>query len=264
MNEILVNSGFIKFLGSDFKLLDIFNAVYKYLSKTYRSEYIYKNAIANKILLGRHSLNTSFMLTEFRVGNCKADVAIFNGTSNVYEIKTELDSLERLENQIAEYQQFFDKVHIITAPSQTNKISKSVESSIGILELTPRNTIKTLQQAKSGKKRVSPETIFDSLRKSEYLSIIEKHYGSIPEMPNTQIYKECKTIFRKISPELAHDSMVPLLKQRGNSYGLKNFIESVPYSLKAIALNSCLKEKDANSFIDILNSSYPCLCSNVA
>lgn len=264
LNEILVNSGFVKFLGSDFKLIDIFDAVYNYLSKAYRSEYIYKNAIANKILLGRHSLNTSFMLTEFRVGSCKADVAIFNGTSNVYEIKTELDSLERLAKQVAEYQNFFDKVQIITAPSQTNKISKSVEPSIGILELTPRNTIKTIQQAKSGKKRVSPETIFDSLRKSEYLSIIEKHYGTIPKVPNTQIYKECKILFNKISPELVHDLMVPLLKQRGNSQCLKHFIESVPYSLKAIALNSCLKESEANSFINKLNSSYPYLYSNVA
>ncbi|MEH0018245.1 MAG: sce7726 family protein [Desulfobacter sp.] len=264
LNEILLNSGFVKFLGSDFKLIDIFDAVYKYLSKTYRNEYIYKNVIANKILLGRHSLNTSFMMTEFRVGSCKADVAIFNGTSNVYEIKTELDSLERLANQIAEYQKFFDKVQIITAPNQTNKISKSVGPSIGILELTPRNTIKTIQQAKSGKKRVSPETIFDSLRKSEYLSIIGKHYGPIPKVPNTQIYKECRAIFSKISPELAHDSMVTLLKQRGNSHGLKNFIESVPYSLKAIALNSCLKEKEAISFINKLNSSYPYLYSNAA
>ena len=264
LNEILVNSGFIKLLGTDFKLIDIFNSVYAYLSKTYRNEYIYKNAIANKILLGRHSLNTSFMLTEFRVGNCKADVAIFNGTSNVYEIKSELDSLERLTKQIVEYQKFFDKVHIITSPNQIDKVSKSVAPRIGILELTNRNTIKTIRQAKSGKNKVSPGTIFDSLRKSEYLAIIKKLHGSIPNVPNTQVYRECKNIFKTIPPELIHDSMVLLLKQRGDVHGLKNFIESVPYSLKAIALNSCLKEKETISFINNLNSSYPYLYSNVA
>lgn len=47
------------------------------------------NVIANKILLGKHSLNTSHMLSEFRVGYNKADVVIINGTSSVYEIKSE-------------------------------------------------------------------------------------------------------------------------------------------------------------------------------
>lgn len=38
--------------------------------KEFRNEYIYKNALAHKILLGKHSLQTAAMLTEFRVGSC--------------------------------------------------------------------------------------------------------------------------------------------------------------------------------------------------
>jgi len=34
--------------------------MYSYLLKEYRCEYIYKNFITQKILLGRHSLNTLF------------------------------------------------------------------------------------------------------------------------------------------------------------------------------------------------------------
>lgn len=51
-----------------------------------RDEYVYRAAITHKILLGTHSLNTACMLNEFRVGVCKADVAILNGTATVYEI----------------------------------------------------------------------------------------------------------------------------------------------------------------------------------
>lgn len=264
LNEILTNSGFIKYLKTDIELIDIFNIVYKYLSKAYRNEYIYKNVIANKILLGRHSLNSSFMLTEFRVADCKADVVILNGTSNVYEIKTELDSLDRLEKQIEAYQKFFDMVHVVTSPNQIKKIENSVKSNIGILELTSRNTIKTIREAESGKKNICPATIFDSLRKSEYISIIKDNFGSVPEVPNTQIYKECREIFETLSPEVVHNSMVTHLKRRGNSNSLKKLIESVPYSLKAFALNSCFKKKEVTSFINILNSRYTHLYSNVA
>ena len=63
----------------------------------FRHEYIYKAALTHKVLLGTHSLQTASMLTEFRVGECKADVAILNGTATVYELKSERDSLKRLD-----------------------------------------------------------------------------------------------------------------------------------------------------------------------
>ena len=36
---------------------DVFSAIYALLSKQYRWEYYYKNVIANKVLLGKHSTN---------------------------------------------------------------------------------------------------------------------------------------------------------------------------------------------------------------
>lgn len=110
-------------LGEDSTLGDLLKASYEYLSRNYRNEYIYKNAIANKILLGVHSINTSYMLQEFRVGRSKVDTVILNGTSNVYEIKSELDTLERLERQISDYKRAFDKVHVITSEDQLKKSS---------------------------------------------------------------------------------------------------------------------------------------------
>ncbi len=66
-------------------LKDFFETSYKELLKNYRNEYVFKNAIAQKILIGRHSVKSSLLFTEFRVETSKADVVIFNGTSHVYE-----------------------------------------------------------------------------------------------------------------------------------------------------------------------------------
>jgi hypothetical protein len=74
----------------------LFDAAFALLKREgYRHEYIYKAAITHNILLGKYSLRTASMLNEFRVGECKADIAIFNGTATVYEVKSERDSLTR-------------------------------------------------------------------------------------------------------------------------------------------------------------------------
>src|SRR5438128_1527304 len=80
------------------RVYNVFEAAFAVLGREgYRDEYIYKAALTQRILLGKHSLQTASMLNEFRVGECKADIAILNGTATVYEVKSERDSLARLE-----------------------------------------------------------------------------------------------------------------------------------------------------------------------
>ena len=74
------------------RVANVFDAAFDVLRAAgRRDEYIYRAALTHKVLLGTHSLNTASMLSEFRVGGCKADVAILNGTATVYEIKSERD-----------------------------------------------------------------------------------------------------------------------------------------------------------------------------
>jgi hypothetical protein len=232
---------------------DLYEFAYSRLLKNYRNEYIYKNAIANKILLGKHSLNTSFMLQEFRVGNCKADTLILNGTSNIYEIKSEFDSLDRLSNQVHTYLQAFDMVHVITSPGQSEKIKNVVPKNVGLMELGRRNQISTIREAKSGKKYISTSVLFDSLRSNEYQSIIKEHFGYIPDVPNTRRYSECKNLFVKIKPDIAHDLMVEELKKRGNKVALKDFVSSVPEYFRSLSLSAKFSRKDAEKVCALLS-----------
>jgi hypothetical protein len=56
-----------------------------------RDKYVYKAALTQRVLMGKHSLRTACMLSEFRVGDRKADITILNGTTTVYEIKSDRD-----------------------------------------------------------------------------------------------------------------------------------------------------------------------------
>ena len=72
---------------NDAKNGEIISKIYKYMSKNYRNEYFYQNTMLNKLLLGRHSINTTTALTQIPVGKSKADFIMINGKAVVYEIK---------------------------------------------------------------------------------------------------------------------------------------------------------------------------------
>ena len=255
-NEMLSVSGLHEIIDENITMSAFLQIVYNHLFKNYRSEYIYKNAIANKILLGKHSLNTAFMLTEFRVADCKADLVVLNGTSNVYEIKSEFDSVDRLKRQIYAYSQVFDFIHVITStsPFQITKVASCIPKSVGIMSFTNRNAIHTVREAESGRRFVKPDIIFDSLRKTEYTSIIKEQYGFIPDLPNTQIHKVCRELFARLPSETAHDCMVKVLKARGKCKRLKDFITDSPECLRAYSINSGLSIKETSRFREMLNA----------
>lgn len=242
LTEIYKNSGILSDFNSSGSLREFLDWVYGLLFKTYRNEYIYKNSIVNKILLGRHSLNTSQILTEFRVGQSKADVVLLNGTSTVYEIKSKFDSFARLSKQINSYFDIFDYINVISSPSQSKKMISFLPKQVGVLVLTDRNSISTLRKPISNKENIKLQVMFDSLRKFEYTSIIENYYGVLPDVPNTQIYNECKELFCKIPTTRAHNMAVNILKKRNNSRLLKKFFDKAPSSIAAYAITICNEE----------------------
>lgn len=251
--EVCVNSGLVEKLDSSETLGQFFDRVYHLLFKIYRNEYIYKNVIANKILHGKHSLNTSHMLTEFRVGKNKADVVILNGTTIVYEIKSQYDSFTRIEKQLHSYFEIFDYVNVITSHFHAKKLDTILPEKAGILVLTDRNTISTIREPKSNKENINPAILFDSLRKSEYIRIIEKYYGTIPDVPNTQIYRACKKLYCEIPPVYSQELAVQILKGRNNSKILGDFIEKAPSSVSAYAVSIGGQEKKLHKIMALFD-----------
>lgn len=252
--KILKDVGLLDRLDPATTLTTFFDSIYAVLFHTYRSEYIYKNVIAQKILLGTHSLNTTFMLTEFRSGACRADALLLNGTSTVYEVKSAYDTMGRLSRQIQAYRQLFDKVCVVTAPSQVEEVKKHIDDDIGLIVLNDRNNLSRIQEPTSIKNTVLPEAIFDSLRRPEYEAIIKEKFGAVPDVPNTQIYQACLELFRTLDSVDAHDAMVSALKKRGGSKRLNEFIESVPHSLKAASLSCKLSSCEQARFSHLLNT----------
>ncbi len=251
--EICHNSQLLRNIDLSITIGNFFDSIFHFLLKNYRNEYVYKNIIANKILLGRHSLKTSQVLTEFRIGRNKADIIILNGTSTVYEIKSEFDSFKRLNKQISSYAKAFEYVNIITSPSHIDKALNHLPENIGVLSFTERNTISTVRNPKSNIEHIELSVLFESLRKEEYLQIIKTYYGNIPNVPNTKIFNECKILYCDISVEEAVELTIEVLKKRNHSDFLIQHINNVPYSLIAYVLSLGNNDRRVEKFLNVIN-----------
>ena len=158
--RLAAQSGLATESAADTRLGDFFDAAFRVMSRRpNRHEYVYKNALAQKVLLGKHSLKSATMLTEFRVGECKADVVILIGTSVAYEIKSERDSLARLERQVSEYVQVFDLVNVVIGENHVDATLSTVPDDVEVLVLSGRFKLKTVRAAKSNVTRLVPTKI---------------------------------------------------------------------------------------------------------
>jgi hypothetical protein len=234
----------------------VFEAAFALLKREgYRDEYIYKAALTHKILLGTHSLQTASMMNEFRVGECKADVAILNGTATVYEIKSERDSLSRLERQVTAYATVFAKVYVIAAESHAEAVAKTVPDFVGILRLNNRHHISTVRQAVDQPERTSPSAIFDSIRTAEARMILSSLGVTIPAVPNTALHSVLREEFVKLAPFQAHAEMVRVLKRTRNLLPLSTLVNQLPRSLQTAALSIPLRKADHKRLVTAVNSS---------
>lgn len=245
----------LELTAPDEKVRNLFDAAFGLLKKkSYRHEYIYKAAIANKILLGTHSLQTSVMLNEFRVCNNKADSVILNGTSSVYEIKSERDTLTRLDQQICSYRKVFATVNVITGEKHLSSVKAAVPQDVGILLLTDRYQISTIREATDAPERTRPAAIFDSLRLMEAKKILKKHAVEIPVLPNTKIYCELRKLFLALSPLDAHSGMVEALKATRTQKPIGELLNALPHSLQAAALSTNLRKRDHINLVAALET----------
>lgn len=215
---------------------DAISRIYHYMDSSYRNEYYFKNTILNQLLLKKHDLYSTVALTELPIAESKADFIMINGSGIVYEIKTDLDNLNRLENQIADYYKAFKYVNVVVGHKQYDKIKEMLEdSTVGIFVMCKNGNLRCKKVAKCNDKNLSYETMFRILRKKEFESIILKHYGKLPEVNNFQYYRECLKWISQINVKTFQKDMLLCLKKRMQIVVEDTFEQKIPYELRFYA-----------------------------
>jgi len=196
------------------QLGDLIAHSYQILEQNYRHEYIYKNKLLNDYVLKHYSLDDTILLNEFRVGQSIADAVLVNGTNKVFEIKTELDTPERLESQLNDYYKAFTEVYLFTHISLVAKYLRILPAYVGVLVYTEEGEVSEYRAAISHKEYLDASFMMASLRKPEYSKLVKQLVGFLPQATPVFFYRACLEILEQLSVEEVHRMYCNILKSR--------------------------------------------------
>lgn len=218
--------------------------LYKDLAATYRNEFFYKNTLFNKYVLGTYSLNTTVALSEIEIDNSKADFALINKRSSfVVEIKTDLDTLDKLIYQIEDYYKVFSLVYVLTSENYYYQVYRLVkDTKVGIMVLTKRNTISVRKHAKADYSKLEHDILFRILRKQEYEDLIKKQFKEVREVKPIFKYSVYLNMFRHLDIKKAQNLVFNMVLRRINRNNVE-YLKEVPMELRWLVYQSHLNQE---------------------
>lgn len=188
---------------------------YKVMSRNYRSEYYYKNLIADELFLRRHRGIDTTLLNEFRIGNSVADGVLINGQGVVYEIKTEFDTPSKLKSQIENYYKVFPYVNVVTHSNTARRYERELENSpAGLLSVDNQGIITIVKEPQFHSDNFDTTIMFNVLRLRELTDILINYYGPLPEVPNGIRYNAFLSLANEIPRVDFQKRMQDALKRR--------------------------------------------------
>ncbi|WP_028975751.1 sce7726 family protein [Sporolactobacillus terrae] len=100
-----------------------------FIMKYYPAEYRVKYNLIKRYL--QKSDETSFF--ELNIGDSRLDIGRINGKSHAYEIKTELDNLEKLPKQLNDYLSTFEYIYVVIHPKHLKRVINIVPDNCGVV-----------------------------------------------------------------------------------------------------------------------------------
>ncbi len=218
--------------------------VYGILEEHYQNEYVIKNSFLNSLLINELADSDSKVFSEYRVGKAVADLALFNGNSRVYEIKTELDSDSRLAIQLANYRKAFNQIYLIIPESKLSRYSK-YDSKIGLITFDGSGSRGfSFRREASNMNEIDAETIMQSLHSEEYKAIVRKYFGTLPEMTSFSQYKVSMALIKKIPKEELNVLYIDQMKSRNPDVALSaRYYKELNQLSLALKLSKSLRER---------------------
>lgn len=228
--------------------LKFFKHAYKTLSKHYPNEYIYKNQFLNNWLKDELGTKESVIFSELRLGKAIADLAMFNGISKVFEIKTILDTAYRLNSQLDVYQKVFNEVYIVVPISQLERY-QGIDEEVGIIAYDDK--LFHLKRAATTNYNVDAHALMEMLHTKEYKQLVLDHYGSLPQMNAFTQFDQCKELISKIPAAALNSLFLKAMKQRKAK---QQFLKKAHIEFNQICLSLSLSTKQLECLVANLNT----------
>lgn len=231
--------------------LEVLKEAYKNIQNSYQNEYVLKNEFLNKCLVDKVLNKNSIVFNELRLGNSIADLAIFNGVSKAFEIKTILDKECRLSSQIETYKKIFNEIYIIVPEQQVDKYLK-FDNEVAVFSYDSNLNKFDLVREATKNETIDIDTLMNILHSKEYLNIVHNHFGIIPELNAFNQFDICKELISTISYLELNNIFLETMKSRKIHNSFFNKLNS---EFNQVSLSLNLKEIERKKLIDELKNN---------
>jgi hypothetical protein len=139
------------------------------IMKYYPNEAVIKAKFIDQILM---KSTRQIIIFEMNVNKSRTDLCKINGHSTVYEIKTDLDSVVRLERQLEDYAAVFEEIYLICSQKRYQQLIEKLPSHVGVYVYTIKRSgnIKFVMKKKAHSHvELNAEQQLESLTYSELL-----------------------------------------------------------------------------------------------
>jgi len=128
----------------------------------------------------------------------------------------------------------------VTYGPAVDGVLRIVPNDVGVMVLTDRGSLSTVKEATSDMSRLDLDGLFNVLRRSEYLRILERTHQWDGLVPRGRLFAEAKALFCELEQEVAHAEAVTELRRRTTDATTADFVRSLPTSVRLLGLSEAL------------------------
>lgn len=222
--------------------------LYRQISINYRCEYVYKNELI-ELLIKKYAHSNTVIFNEFRMQKSIVDLAMFNGNSRAFEIKTEYDTTRRLIGQLVDYTRVFQLCYVVIPANMLETYEKDIPPYIGIVLMRESGGVLELDEARPAveNKNIDAGMMMKCLRTKEYENMVIEEFGKLPDVPYYEMYEACEEKLYDMPPDKLHQYFLKEIEKRKNNTCL---LKKAPRELRQMYLQLGLSKGQ----IDILQT----------
>lgn len=227
-----------------------------FMAQNFRNEYYVRNVLLRHFnSLYAHTLEGGTALTQLQIADSRADFVFLNGKAIVYEIKTDRDNLERLENQVKDYYRAFKYVSVVCGDVWLEELTARLRGTpVGLVMLDESGRVRTVREPQQNYEMLDVDVMFDTLRRNEIDTVLRQVYGCLPTTSSVRYYALARKWFCRIPMRQMYPLFMAALKRRTGRE--EAFYENVPPLLSSL-LYFWPKDQDVSRAVgDFLDAPY--------
>ena len=226
--------------------------LYRQISINYRCEYVYKNELI-ELLIKKYAHSNTVIFNEFRMQKSIVDLAMFNGNSRAFEIKTEYDTTRRLIGQLVDYTRVFQLCYVVIPANMLETYEKDIPPYIGIVLMRESGGVLELDEARPAveNKNIDAGMMMKCLRTKEYENMVIEEFGKLPDVPYYEMYEACEEKLYDMPPDKLHQYFLKEIEKRKNNMCL---LKKAPRELRQMYLQLGLSKGQIDVLQTYLNN----------